>query len=65
MSNYDHYADQLLNSVFENAKQTALPSPPPIQQNAEDQFFNQLLTQMSSPAPFNNASNEWLLLQQL
>ncbi|KAF1799884.1 hypothetical protein V8B55DRAFT_1542402 [Mucor lusitanicus] len=64
MNNYDQYADQLLHSVFENAKQTATPSPP-AQQNSEDQFFNQLLARISSPAPFNNASNEWLLLQQL
>ncbi|KAK4511098.1 uncharacterized protein ATC70_012309 [Mucor velutinosus] len=64
MNNYDQYADQLLNSVFENAKQTAMPSPP-IQQSSEDQFFNQLLSRISSPAPFNSASNEWLLLQQL
>ncbi|GAN04001.1 hypothetical protein MAM1_0053d03457 [Mucor ambiguus] len=64
MNNYDQYADQLLNSVFENAKQTTTPAPL-IQQNPEDQFFNQLLARISSPAPFNNASNEWLLLQQL
>lgn len=65
MSNYDHYADQLLNSVFENAKQTTIPSSPPIQQSAEDQFFNQLLARMSSPTQLNNPNNEWLLLQQL
>ncbi|CAO3648790.1 unnamed protein product [Mucor fragilis] len=64
MSNYDQYADQLLNSVFENAKQTTTPSPP-IQQSHEDQFLNQLLARISSPAPFNNTSNEWMLLQQL
>ncbi|KAL9541021.1 hypothetical protein MBANPS3_009352 [Mucor bainieri] len=64
MNNYDQYADQLLHSVFENAKQTTTPSSP-IQQTPEDQFFNQLLARISSPAPFNNANNEWLLLQQL
>ncbi|EPB84114.1 hypothetical protein HMPREF1544_09102 [Mucor circinelloides 1006PhL] len=64
MNSYDQYADQLLNSVFENAKQTTVPSPP-IQQSPEDQFFNQLLARISSPAPFNNTNNEWLLLQQL
>lgn len=60
---YDQYADQLLDSVFQNVKQST-NSVPALH---EDQLFNQLLqnarySNMSSPQPFNN---DWLLMQQL
>ncbi|KAI8645209.1 hypothetical protein BD408DRAFT_411985 [Parasitella parasitica] len=60
MNTYDQYTEQLLNSVFENAKQTPASS-----QNPEEQILNQLLACISSPASFNNTHNEWLLLQQI
>ncbi|CEP13625.1 hypothetical protein [Parasitella parasitica] len=64
MNTYDQYADQLLNSVIENAKQTTDSSSPSLQ-SSEDQSLSRLLASISSPRPFNNTHNEWLLLQQM
>lgn len=65
-SSYDHYADELLNSVFQNVKQTA--SPPPAVISREDQLLNQLFQTtyggLPSPSLYGN-SNELFLLQQL
>jgi hypothetical protein len=71
---YDQYADQLLNSVFANVKQTTATAPIVANTSHEDLLLNQLFqnARISSPVPsspfLNNSSNtnsEWLLLQQL
>lgn len=64
---YDQYAEQLLNKVFQNVKQTA--SPPAV--SHEDQLLNQIL--LNTPrfanglpsTPVYGNSNELFLLQQL
>lgn len=65
---YDQYADQLLNSAFQNARKT-----PAINTSTEDQLLNQLFPNARYSAPLtpspmfgnNPTSNEWFLLQQL
>ncbi|CAO3657491.1 unnamed protein product [Mucor hiemalis] len=65
---YDQYADQLLNSAFQNARKT-----PAINTSPEDQLLNQLFQNArysvpATPSPMfgnNPTSNEWFLLQQL
>lgn len=51
---YDQYTDQLLNSVFENIKQTS----------EEDQFVNQLLQNLKLSNQTPPVNNDVLLLQQ-
>jgi hypothetical protein len=64
---YDQYADQLLNSVFANVKQSSTAA----HTSHEDHLLNQLFqnARISSPIPpsplLNNTNTEWLLLQQL